>query len=135
MEDTRAAIDHLRRLKELGVRLAIDDFGTGYSSLARLANLPVDLLKLDKMFIHDLTTSPSGATLVQSMIGLGHGLGLHIVAEGVEDTATWQRLQQMGCDLAQGYLVSRPMPGPMLLEWLAHWHPGAATPVPLPEAA
>jgi EAL domain-containing protein (putative c-di-GMP-specific phosphodiesterase class I)/FixJ family two-component response regulator len=125
-------ISVLGELRRLGLQIAIDDFGTGYSSLARLANLPVDLLKLDKMFIHDLTTSPSGATLVQSMIGLGHGLGLHIVAEGVEDTATWQRLQAMGCDLAQGYLVARPMPAPQLLAWLANWHPG---PLALPNAA
>ena len=67
------------------------------------------------------------------MIDLGHGLGLHIVAEGVEDTATWQRLQQMGCDLAQGYLVARPMPAAKLQEWLAEWHPGSE--LGLPRAA
>jgi EAL domain-containing protein (putative c-di-GMP-specific phosphodiesterase class I) len=133
--DPQRAINVLRDLRQLGLQIAIDDFGTGYSSLARLANLPVDLLKLDKMFIHALTTSPSGATLVRSMIDLGHGLGLHIVAEGVEDTATWERLQHMGCDLAQGYLVSRPLPAPKLLEWLAEWRPGPATPTAQPTLA
>jgi EAL domain-containing protein (putative c-di-GMP-specific phosphodiesterase class I)/FixJ family two-component response regulator len=133
--DPQRAINVLRDLRQLGLQIAIDDFGTGYSSLARLANLPVDLLKLDKMFIHALTTSPSGAMLVRSMIDLGHGLGLHIVAEGVEDTATWERLQHMGCDLAQGYLVSRPLPAPKLLEWLAEWRPGPATPSAQPTLA
>ena len=100
--EPQRAIKVLGGLRELGLEIAIDDFGTGYSSLARLADLPVDLLKLDKMFIHTLATSPGGATLVRSMIDLGHSLGLHIVAESVEDTATWARLREMGCDLAQG---------------------------------
>jgi len=125
--EPQRAIKVLGGLRELGLEIAIDDFGTGYSSLARLADLPVDLLKLDKMFIHALATSPGGATLVRSMIDLGHSLGLHIVAEGVEDTATWARLQEMGCDLAQGYLVSRPLPAEKLLLWLANWRAGPAS--------
>ena len=133
--EPQRAIKILGELRRLGLQIAIDDFGTGYSSLARLADLPVDLLKLDKMFIHALTTSPGGATLVRSMIDLGHSLGLHIVAEGVEDTATWARLQQMGCDLAQGYLVSRPMPGAHLLPWLADRRAGPATPTAQPSLA
>jgi EAL domain-containing protein (putative c-di-GMP-specific phosphodiesterase class I)/FixJ family two-component response regulator len=122
------AIKVLGDLRRLGLQIAIDDFGTGYSSLARLADLPVDLLKLDKMFIHALSTSPGGATLVRSMIDLGHSLGLHIVAEGVEDSATWERLQQMSCDLAQGYLVSRPMPAANVLGWLAEWRLARVSP-------
>jgi diguanylate cyclase (GGDEF)-like protein len=98
----------LTRLSHMGVRLAIDDFGTGYSSLAYLKRLPVDVLKIDKSFVMNMTEDASDATIVRSTIDLGRNLGLEVVAEGVESAEIWGALWAFGCHLAQGYYIGRP---------------------------
>ena len=100
----------LGRIRQLGISLSIDDFGTGYSSLARLKKLPVSELKIDRSFVMDMDSSTDDEVIVRSTIGLAHNLGLSVVAEGVETAETYQRLIGMGCDLAQGYWISKPVP-------------------------
>jgi diguanylate cyclase (GGDEF)-like protein len=110
-DPTRAAAV-LGRLRELGVRTALDDFGTGYSSLTHLQRMPVDALKVDRSFVGPMTADPAAAVIVRSVVGLAHALDLSVVvAEGVEDAATWRALAALGCDAAQGYLLSRPLRG------------------------
>ena len=103
-------VDMLNQLRELGVRLAIDDFGTGYSSLAYLKRFPLDLLKIDKSFTDDLLESDEARAIVETIIVLGHKLGLRVLAEGVETEAQRARLRELGCHQYQGYLGSRPLP-------------------------
>ncbi len=107
----------LGRLAEGGVTLSIDDFGAGYTSLAQLKDLPVHQLKIDRSFVAPMAADPSNALIVRSVVELGHNLGLTTVAEGVEDEATYDRLEAMGCDVAQGYHVCRPMAAEQLEEW------------------
>jgi diguanylate cyclase (GGDEF)-like protein len=109
----------LEQLHSLGVRLALDDFGTGYSSLAHLHRLPVDQLKIDRSFVTNLTRDEGSAAIVRSTIDLGHNFRLEVVAEGIEDRATWDALRALGCDTAQGYFISRPLPKEGLADWLA----------------
>jgi diguanylate cyclase (GGDEF)-like protein len=109
LDDPAHAIRNLERLHALGCRLAIDDYGTGYSSLAYLRRLPVHEIKIDKSFVIGMATDSSDALIVRSTIDLAHNMGLSVVAEGVEDDATLDRLRAMGCDIVQGYLLSRPL--------------------------
>jgi diguanylate cyclase (GGDEF)-like protein len=109
----------LERLGALGVTVAIDDFGSGYSSLNYLRRLPVDVLKIDKSFVLNMATNEHDAVIVRSTIDLGHNLGLRVVAEGVESREIWDRLATLGCDTAQGFYLSRPIPAAALDEWLA----------------
>ncbi len=109
----------LQRFHELGVRLSIDDFGTGYSSLSYLRQLPVQEVKIDKSFVATMMTQPEDATIVRSIVDLAANLGLAVVAEGVEDDATWDELAAMGCDLVQGYGLATPMPMADFPSWLA----------------
>ena len=118
MSDPDRAIGVLNDLHSLGVHLSVDDFGTGYSSMTYLKVLPVDELKIDRSFVTGMTTSRSDAVLVKSAIDLGHNLGLSVVAEGVEDADTLAALRTCGADLVQGYYVARPMPEPLLVEWI-----------------
>jgi diguanylate cyclase (GGDEF)-like protein/PAS domain S-box-containing protein len=112
MEDVDSAVATLRALKDLGVLVMIDDFGTGYSSLAYLKRFPVDFLKIDRTFIHEIDASPNDAAIVSAMITLSHALGIRVVAEGVETQAQLGRLRMLGCDVGQGYLFARPaLPG------------------------
>ena len=127
MADPALALDVLGRLHALGVGLAVDDFGTGYSSMAYLKALPVDELKVDRSFVGQMTTSNSDAVIVRSTIDLGHNLGLHVVAEGVENLATWEELAALGCDTAQGYHLGRPMPAAELERWLQQAAPDETT--------
>jgi EAL domain-containing protein (putative c-di-GMP-specific phosphodiesterase class I) len=99
----------LGRIHAMGVRLSIDDFGTGYSSLALLKSLPLNALKIDLLFVSQMLESEQDAIIVSSTINLAHNLGLNVVAEGVENRETLERLRKMGCDQAQGYFISRPM--------------------------
>jgi diguanylate cyclase (GGDEF)-like protein len=108
MADPKGAIEILARLRALGVRVSIDDFGTGYSSLAYLNRLDVDEVKIDRSFVGTMTVDSSSAAIVRAAIDLGHGLGLVVVAEGVEDEATYRALCELGCDRAQGYFFGRP---------------------------
>jgi diguanylate cyclase (GGDEF)-like protein len=111
MEDPDRALAVLTRLSDAGVRLSIDDFGTGYSSLAYLKSLPVHELKIDRSFVAGMTTSERDRVIVDSTVALGRRLGLDVVAEGVEDEGTRAALGDLGCELAQGFLFSRPVPG------------------------
>jgi len=115
----------LSRLREMGVGISIDDFGTGYSSLAYLKRLPVDELKIDKSFVANMARDENDAAIVRSTVGLAHDLGLTVVAEGIEDQATWDLLAALGCDVGQGYFVSRPVPAADLGVWLTTcgWEP------------
>ena len=110
MVDPEHAHEQLGRLDTLGVRISIDDFGTGYSSLGHLRQLPVDEIKIDKSFVMDMNRNEGDATIVRATIGLAHDLNLAVVAEGVEDAAILTNLQAMGCDVAQGYHIARPLP-------------------------
>ncbi len=107
----------LRGLRSVGVRIAVDDFGTGYSSLTQLRGLSVDVLKIDRSFVTHMCIDENDALIVRSTIDLGHNLGLRVVAEGVEDDETWQTLADLGCDVVQGYRLSRPLPAADLLIW------------------
>ena len=114
----------LQALKALGVRLAIDDFGTGYSSLAYLRKHPIDLLKIDRSFVSDLTHNPDAQAIVGAIVQMGQSLHLNIVAEGVETQAQQQLLKDMGCAMMQGFLVSAPLPSDQAQHWMSqHCHP------------
>jgi diguanylate cyclase (GGDEF)-like protein len=126
MADRERAVRVLSRLRAEGVGVAIDDYGTGHSSLAYLAALPVTELKLDRTFIAAMTGSPRAASIVTSTLQLAHALGLVLVAEGAEDAATVAALAELGCDVVQGYHLSRPLPPEELWVWL---HDRASAPV------
>ncbi len=107
----------LARVREIGAHVAVDDYGTGYSSLDSLKRLPISTLKIDRSFVHGMVHNKNQAVIVHSTINLAHNLGMRVVAEGVEDQATLDFLKQLGCDRAQGYFISRPMPAAALAEW------------------
>jgi diguanylate cyclase (GGDEF)-like protein len=118
MDDPIQSMTCLQALHEMGVRLAIDDYGTGYSSLAYLKKLPVQELKIDRSFIRDLDRDAADVTIVRSTIDLAHHMGLSVVAEGIETEAVGERLRALGCDQAQGFLYSRPLPTVEFIGWL-----------------
>jgi diguanylate cyclase (GGDEF)-like protein/PAS domain S-box-containing protein len=118
LADPEHAMEVLAQIIELGVHLSIDDFGTGFSSLTHLKQLPVTEIKIDRSFVSDVTRNEHDAAIVRSIIHLGHDLGRVIVAEGIEERETWLHLQELGCDLGQGFLISRPIPEPALMEWM-----------------
>ncbi|TFC92087.1 MULTISPECIES: EAL domain-containing protein [Cryobacterium] len=117
MEDRARAREILWRLRESGIRIAVDDFGTGYSSLAYLRDLPIDELKLDKSFVFPMADDERAAALVASIVELAHSLGVRMVAEGVEDAIAYAALIGYGCDEAQGFYISRPLPAAALASW------------------
>jgi diguanylate cyclase (GGDEF)-like protein len=119
MSDPERSLVIVGRLSELGVRLSVDDFGTGYSSLANLKRLPIDELKIDRSFVSPMMRDESDLIIVRSTINLGHDLGLKVIAEGVEDELTLKRLATLGCDLAQGYHLSRPLAPDAFAAWVA----------------
>lgn len=118
VSDMLVSAHALQSLQALGLKISIDDFGTGYSSLAYLRDLPADELKLDRSFIRNLCSDPKDRALVGSVINLAHDLGLSVVGEGVEDSATAKALKALGCDTLQGYLFAKPMPQSELLQWI-----------------
>ena len=124
MKDANATVARLHRLKDLGVLLSIDDFGTGYSSLAYLRQFPVDILKIDRSFVSEMTISPDAAALVHTLVELGHTLGLTTLAEGIEHAEQFEGLRNERCDHGQGYLFSRPVPASgiehLMVETLSH---------------
>ena len=119
MSDRDRARDVLFLLREAGIQISVDDFGTGYSSLSYLRDLPIDELKLDRSFVLPMADDARAASLVASTIELAHSLGLRMVAEGVESGVAYDELARYGCDLAQGFFMSQPVPAPELENWLA----------------
>jgi diguanylate cyclase (GGDEF)-like protein len=120
LADLEEAARTLSRLNALGVSIAIDDFGTGYSSLSYLKRLPIDTLKIDQSFLQGMADNPKDVAIVRSIIELGHNLDCKVVAEGVEGEAVRQQLQELGCDLVQGFHISEPLPHTVFREWLSH---------------
>jgi EAL domain-containing protein (putative c-di-GMP-specific phosphodiesterase class I) len=110
MSDVTPAVELLHRMKSLGVNLSIDDFGTGYSSLSYLSRFPIDVLKIDRSFVADITHDANDAAIVTSIIALAHNLKLAVIAEGVETVEQLDYLRRHGCDEMQGYFFSKPLP-------------------------
>jgi diguanylate cyclase (GGDEF)-like protein/PAS domain S-box-containing protein len=125
LEDPVATGTALDELRSLGVRLAIDDFGTGYSSLAYVRRFPLDTLKIDRTFVAGLGTDPDSRAVTSAIIEMGHALGLEVVAEGVEEEVQLEVLVDLGCDRAQGFLFSRPVPAPELWDALCPEEPAS----------
>nr|WP_315228033.1 EAL domain-containing response regulator [uncultured Albidiferax sp.] len=121
MQDPRASLDTLTRLRLKRIGLSIDDFGTGHSSLAQLRDIPFDELKLDRSFVHGAAHDPALTAIVEGTLAIARQLGIKTVAEGVEDQADWDFMRARGCDVAQGYFMGRPMPAEALPGWLAQW--------------
>jgi len=121
MTNPLAALDILTRLRLKRISLSIDDFGTGHSSLAQLRDVPFDILKLDRSFVHGVSQDARLRAIFEANIGMARQLGMQTVAEGVEDQADWELLRRRGCDLAQGYFIARPMPAAELPRWLEGW--------------
>jgi diguanylate cyclase (GGDEF)-like protein len=117
MKDLAATLRMMEQLRVLGLRFSIDDFGTGHSSLAHLKRLPVNEVKIDRSFIKELESQEDEDVIVRSTINLGHALELKVVAEGVEKAASWETLKRLGCDLIQGYFVSKPLPLAEFTAW------------------
>ena len=123
LDDTETTLRIMGDLKQLGVSLSLDDFGTGWSSLSYLRRFPIDRIKIDRSFMRDVTTHPSAAAVVQSILHLAHSLGLGCIAEGVETSEQLDYLQQQLCTDVQGYLFSKPLPAnelPALLRLASH---------------
>lgn len=126
VRDVTRSVRVLERVRQLGVRLAMDDFGTGYASLAQFKRLPFDEIKIDKLFVQNMLQTRGDDQIVRAMLDLAHNFGQRVVAEGVEDRSTFDRLRELGCDLAQGYWISKAMPEARFREW---WHARSATAV------
>ncbi len=118
MQDLAKSLDVLTRLRIKGIKLSIDDFGTGYSSMVQLYRAPFSEIKIDQSFVSHATRDAEAQAIVDITILLGNRLGLTVVSEGVEDQETWDLLSALGCDVAQGYFIARPMPGDQLLKWV-----------------
>ena len=117
IHDPDRAMQNLDRIHSTGVKLSIDDFGTGYSSMSYLKQMPIDTLKIDMVFVQHMAENPKDALMVKSTINLAHNLGLTVVAEGVENEETLNMLSDMGCDSAQGYYISKPLPSELAGQW------------------
>lgn len=128
LADPEHATALLRPVLEAGVGLSIDDFGTGYSSLAHMKLLPASEIKIDRTFVHEMTRNEHDALIVRSLIELGHSFGRLVVAEGIEDIATWNLLCDLGCDLGQGLLIRPALPEEAAVQWMltAPWRPPSA---------
>ncbi|MDA8256432.1 MAG: EAL domain-containing protein [Betaproteobacteria bacterium] len=118
MEDVDAAVGRIQALKALGISVSVDDFGTGYSSLAHLKRFPLDVLKIDRYFVKDIHHAPANEALVSSILALCKGLGLGTVAEGIENREQLESLRKLGCQIVQGYFISRPVPAEDILALL-----------------
>jgi EAL domain-containing protein (putative c-di-GMP-specific phosphodiesterase class I) len=136
MHDPNRALAVIARISEMGVSFSLDDFGTGYSCLAQLKRLPVRSLKIDRSFIMNMADSTEDANIVRSAIELGHSLNLSVVAEGIESPEHLRRLEDFGCDIAQGFHLGRPVPPEDIPRWLRALDQssskvrGTATPLP-----
>ena len=110
MDQSEASVERLRGLQALGVQLVLDDFGTGYSSLSYLRRLPLDTIKIDRSFVSGLGSDAADLPIIQAVISLAHGLGIDVVAEGIETAAQLASLRALNCDRGQGYAFARPLP-------------------------
>ena len=119
MQELTKSLDILTRLRMKGFQLSIDDFGTGYSSLVQLHRAPFSEIKIDQSFVLDMASDKEACAIIETVIVLGHKLGMKVVAEGVETQANLEQLASMGCDLAQGYHIARPLPSEAITAWLA----------------
>jgi EAL domain-containing protein (putative c-di-GMP-specific phosphodiesterase class I) len=135
MQDTRAPLEILTRLRLKRFRLSIDDFGTGHSSLAQLCDIPFDELKIDQGFVHGAWTDETLRAAYDASLSLARQLGMEVVAEGVQDRNDWDLLRQTGCDLAQGMFMSRPMLPADLPGWVETWRERVRTELLVAEAA
>ena len=126
MADPAAALEVLEQVAAIGCKLSLDDFGTGYSSLAYLQQLPIDELKIDRSFVLAMIRDDNAAVIVRSVVKLAKGLGLSVVAEGVESEAAFTALRALGCDQVQGYWFAPAMNGDQLLSWLRTSRPTSA---------
>ncbi len=129
MDSPEQSMACLKEISEMGIKLAIDDFGTGYSSLAYLKMLPVSELKVDKSFVQQLATDPDDRKIVESIINMAHNFNLKVIAEGIEDETSYKILMDLGCEIAQGYLVSRPLKPEQFEKWLRedNWYRPVST--------
>ena len=109
MQDQEAALAAMRALERLGVKLAVDDFGTGYSSLTYLRRFPIDVVKIDRSFVAELTADPGGEAIVHALVEVCHALGATVLGEGVESAEQASRLRELGCELGQGRYFSPPL--------------------------
>jgi EAL domain-containing protein (putative c-di-GMP-specific phosphodiesterase class I) len=123
MGNIPAACEQLKEIRALGVRIAIDDFGTGYASLSNLQRMPVDILKIDKSFVAALNHGGQSRELLEAILGVGQALSLAVVAEGIEQQSQMATLEEMGCEMAQGFLIAKPSPAEIIEGFLG---PGAA---------
>ncbi len=121
MRNLSTSLEVITRLELKRFRLSIDDFGTGHSSLAQLRDLPFNELKIDQSFVHGAASDETRRAICSASIRMAHELNLQVVGEGVEDQADWDFLQHMGCDIAQGYFIARPMPGAAIGQWVEAW--------------
>jgi EAL domain-containing protein (putative c-di-GMP-specific phosphodiesterase class I) len=121
IEDKESGFDNLLKLKNQGINLSIDDFGTGYSSLSYFKHIPAAELKIDKSFVSSMMVDTQDLELVKIMIHMAHQFGLTVVAEGVEDRVSMERLRELGCDYIQGYYFSRPLPASEFESWMRDW--------------
>ncbi len=123
--DVHSATGNLLEIAELGVRVAIDDFGTGYSNLSQLGRMPISTLKIDRSLVTGIAVSRRDAVIVRAIVGMGHALGMRVVAEGVETTSQLSALRIASCDEVQGYLIARPMDASTFGAWLRNWNGSA----------
>jgi len=121
MEDLVTPLDNLLRLRLKKITLSIDDFGTGHSNLSQLRDLPFDELKLDRSFVQGAAHDKRARSLLESSVEIAKKLDMEIVVEGVETIEEWQRVEVLGCDVVQGYFVSRPLPGGDIPAWIEQW--------------
>jgi EAL domain-containing protein (putative c-di-GMP-specific phosphodiesterase class I) len=126
MHEPERTLQAVEEVRTLGFVVSIDDFGTGYSSLGYLATLPVNAVKIDRQFVTPMTSDHRREAIVRATIALGHDLGFEVVGEGVEDRETWELLGALGCDVAQGYHIARPMRPGDVRSWLEAWDPHLA---------
>lgn len=118
MSEPEKAIGCIKQLRDIGVQVSIDDFGTGYTSMSQLKELLVAKIKIDRSFVTDMMMNHNDAVIVRTTVDLGHSLGFKVIAEGVEDQATWDQLEGLGCDSAQGFHMSRPLSPEAFTAWL-----------------
>jgi EAL domain-containing protein (putative c-di-GMP-specific phosphodiesterase class I) len=121
LNDISQAFTTMKACQELGVRFALDDFGTGYSSLTHLRRLPAYLIKIDQSFVRDMLEDTDDLAIVEGVVSLSKAFQLEVIAEGVETIAHGVALLKLGCELAQGYGIARPMPADDIPEWVSNW--------------